>query len=183
MDAISASCKTTYHADTANSGKRPLSAVKWLVLHSTEGGTAAGVARMFSGKGAEGSAHLVVDDKACYRCLDNDEVPWAAPYANTQGFHIEQCGYAAWTAGQWEQHLTMLHRTAYKLALHAKLFNIPLVFVAAAGLKAGHRGVTTHAEVSKAFPNSQGNHHDPGTGYPMTLVLRLALHYKDAMAV
>jgi hypothetical protein len=183
MTAISAPCNTKYHADTANSGKRPLSAVKLLVLHSTEGGTAAGVARMFSGKGAEGSAHLVIDDKACYRCLRNDEIPWAAPSANTQGFHIEQCGYAKWSAAEWEKHLPMLHRVAYKLALHSKAFKIPLVYLDAARLKAGKKGVTTHAQVSLAWPNSQGNHHDPGTGYPMALVLSLAKHYAKEMAV
>ena len=180
MDAIAAACNTQYHADHANSGKRALSAVKLLVLHSTEGGTAAGVARMFSGRGAEGSAHLVVDDKSCYRCLANDEIPWAAPSANTQGFHIEQCGYAAWTAAEWEKHLPMLHRTAYKLAVHSKVFGIPLVVLDAAAVKAGKKGITTHAVISQAFPNNQGNHHDPGANYPMGLVHNLALHYKKA---
>ena len=182
MDAIAATCHTDYMPASKTSGTRPLDAIRLLVLHSTEGGgSAKNVAEFFHGPSAEGSAHLVVDDDACYRCLANEQIPWAAPSANTDGFHIEQVGYAAWTAAEWEKHLNMLHRTAYKLAYHSKLFGIPLVFVDAAGLRAGHKGVTTHAEVSKAYPNSQGNHHDPGTGYPMRLVLNLALHYKKTL--
>lgn len=185
MEPVAASCNTTYHADTANSGKRALSAVKLLVLHSTETppNTAKAVARAFASKSAEGSAHLTVDDISCYRTLANDEIPWAAPSANTQGFHIEQCGYAAWTAAEWEKHLTMLHRTAYKLALHSIAFKIPLVFLDAAALKAGRKGVTTHAQISLAWPNKLGNHHDPGKGYPMSLVINLAIHYKREMNV
>ena len=160
------------------SGTRPISAIKLIVLHSTEGGgSAANVARYFESPSSGGSAHLVIDDAACYRCLRNAEIPWGAPGANTQGFHIEQVGYAAWTQKQWLAHEKMLDRVAYKIAYHAHLFKLPLVFVDAAGLKAGHKGITTHAEVSKAWPNNAGNHHDPGTGYPMQYVIELAKKY------
>ena len=42
-------------------------------------------------------------------------------------------------------------------------------FIDAEGLKAGKKGVTTHAEVSKAFKKS--NHTDPGLGFPMDRIL------------
>lgn len=180
MSAIGANCKTTYKA-SRSSGTRPKGAVKWIVMHSTEGGTAASIARYFASKTAKGSAHLVVDDKDCYRCLSNDQVPWAAPSANTSGFHIEQCGYAAWTTEEWEKHLPMLHRAAYKAAVHCAYFKIPARFCTAADLKAGRKGITTHAEVSKAFPNNEGNHHDPGVGWPRALFLGLVKHYLSAL--
>lgn len=180
MDAIKAPCKTTYRA-AHSSGTRPKSAVKWIVMHSTEGGTAKSNARYFSQKSSEGSAHLVVDDNECYRCLDNNEIPWAAPSANTQGFHIEQAGFAAWTVEEWDKHTHMLHRAAYKAALHCKVFRIPARFVTAAGLKAGRKGITTHAEVSKAFPNNAGNHHDPGVGWPRALFISLVKHYLSTL--
>lgn len=177
MDAITRACRTNYTA-YHHSGTRPNSAVELIVLHSTEGGgSAKNVARYFESPNSGGSAHLVVDDGACYRCLANTIVPWGAPGANTQGFHIEQVGYAAWTDAQWRAHEDMLKRVAYKIAVHAKLFKIPLTFVNAAGLRVGHKGITTHAEVSKAWPNSSGNHHDPGTGYPIHHVLQLAHSY------
>jgi hypothetical protein len=179
MDKISASCRLTYRA-YHKSGTRSQHNIKLIVLHSTEGGgSAAAVARYFTSASSGGSAHLVLDDNACYRCLRNIDIPWGAPGANEQGFHIEQLGYAAWTQKQWLAHEQMLDRAAYKIAYHAHLFKIPLVFLTAAGLKAGKRGVTTHAEVSKAWHKT--DHSDPGSGYPIKYVLALAKKYLEGM--
>lgn len=181
MEKISATCHTLYKA-YHHSGTRPNSAVKWIVMHSTEGGgSAKNVAQYFQSPASGGSAHLVVDDNSCYRCLDNHQVPWGAPGANENGFHIEQVGFAAWTCAEWEQHMHMLHRAAYKAALHCKVFRLPAQFVNAAGLRAGKKGITTHAEVSKAFPNNSGNHHDPGVGWPRALFISLVKHYLSTL--
>jgi hypothetical protein len=163
-DPIKADCLTDYHA-AHHSGTRPLGEITLVVLHSTEGGTAKSVAQYFTSPSSGGSAHLVVDDNHCYRCLTNDQVPWAAPGANTNGFHIEMCGHASWTAAQWKQHLGTLKRAAYKTALHCRLFGIQPVFVNATGLERGREGITTHAEVSAAFPHDSA-HHDPGVDWP-----------------
>lgn len=179
-DPIKADCKTTYKA-AHHSGNRPLSQITLIVLHSTEGGTAEGVARYFTTKASGGSAHLVVDDDHCYRCLTNEQIAWGAPGANSQGFHIEQCGYAKWTAAEWKQHSDTLKRAAFKTAYHCHLFNIPIRFVVAADLVAGRHGITTHAEVSKAWPNSAGNHHDPGTGWPRAYFLSLVTRFYAAL--
>lgn len=179
MDAYSKDCRTTYKA-YHHGGTRLLREVRLIVMHSTESsGTAKDVAHYFSTVQAGGSAHLVVDDTSCYRCLPNTVVPWGAPGANTDGFHIEQVGYADWAAERWMQHQDMLKRGAYKAAIHCKLFKIPATFVTAAGLKAGKSGITTHAEVSKAFPNDAGNHHDPGTGWPAQYFVKLVRAYLE----
>ncbi len=181
-DPIKADCHTDYKA-TRHSGTRPVSAITWIVMHSTEvDATAKEIAESFARPAAEGSTHLVVDDPSCYRCLTNDQVPWAAPGANTNGFHIEQCGFAKWTAAQWMAHKPMLSRGAFKVAYHCHLFNIPPVFVVSHDLGGGKKGVTTHAEVSKAFPNDQGNHHDPGTGWPRSYFMGLVSTYYNQLA-
>jgi hypothetical protein len=174
---VTSVCDTTYTA-RRNSGRRPLSAIKWIVMHDTEGGTAEQIARYFASSAAQGSAHLVVDDTSCYRCLDNDQVPWAAPGANTAGFHIEQCGYARWTSIIWSsKHRATLERAAYKTALHCRRFGIPPYFVEAADLNMGKRGVTTHAECTKAFG---GSHTDPGPGWPRWWFMRrVRAYYKN----
>lgn len=190
---ISAPCDLRYGA-YRSSGHRDPADIRWLVLHSTEVkqrsdrpitarnvASAETIARSFTRPTAHGSAHLVIDDTSCFRCLRNTQIPWAAPSANTKGFHIEQCAFAAWTHDEWMAHEDMLDRVAYKLAYHAWLFKIPLVFLTAQGLRANRRGVTTHAEVSKAFPNSQGNHTDPGSNYPMKYVLALAKRHLTAI--
>lgn len=175
-DKTSADCITKYRA-VHTSGKRPLSDIRLIVLHSTEGGNAEGVARYFTNASSGGSAHLVVDNQHCYRTLDNDDIPWGAPGANTDGFHIEQCGYAAWTNAEWTANKATLLRAAYKTAFHCHKFHIPPTFVDAKGLKAGKKGVTTHAEVSKAFPNNSGNNHDPGTGWPRSYFMTAVRRY------
>ena len=183
--SITDPCKKTFFPAYHNSGTRPLSAVTLIVLHSTEGGTAPSVARYFQEASSGGSAHIVVDDKGCQRCVADTTIPWGAPGANDQGFHIEQCGYAAWTAHQWEQHLPELHRVAYKVAAASKRFRIPIRFCTPTDLAAGKRGVTTHHAVSRwqTAIKAPGDHShtDPGDGYPIDLVLALAAHYKKAM--
>ncbi len=174
-DPVQQACHTDFTA-YHQSGTRPNSAVHLIVLHSTEGGgTARDVAHYFTSPNSGGSAHLVIDDTSCYRCLANTVVPWGAPGANVDGFHVEQVGYAAWTTDMWLAHPGMLERVAY--IVHSHVFSIPITFVKASGLQGGRHGVTTHAEVSKAFPNDAGNHHDPGTGYPLEHVLTLARNF------
>lgn len=170
---INSACDTTYKADKT-SGHRPTSAIKWIVMHDTEGGTARAIAHYFSSELSGGSTHLVVDDDECFRCLRNDQVPWGAQGANYAGFHIEQCGYARWSLVVWKMHLPMLRRAAYKAALHCKLFDIPVRFVKAAELKQGYKGITTHVECTKAFG---GSHTDPGPGWPRYLFMGLVRYY------
>jgi hypothetical protein len=167
-DPLQAPCHKDFYPAYRNSGTRSLSEIKWVVLHSTEGGTAASIARYFFSPSAGGSTHLVVDDKECQRCLPNQAVPWGASGANTAGFHIEQCGFAKWSTVIWKSHLNTLKRAAYKTAFHCKRFGIPLVFLKADDLKAGRRGITTHVECSKAFG---GSHWDPGPGWPRPLFM------------
>ena len=177
--SISAACNTKYKA-RKSSGTRPDSAVKWVVLHDTEGGTAESIARYFASSAAGGSAHLVVDDDDCYRCLTNSQVPWGAHGANYHGFHIEQCGYARWDTATWLKHIRTLRRAAYKTALHCKRFGIPVRYVDHRGLQAGKSGITTHAECSKAFPPNDG-HHDPGTGWPRAVFMGMVRAYRLGM--
>ena len=178
-DPIQADCRVGFKA-SRHSGTRPADSIRWIVLHDTEGGTAWSVARFFADPrepnqgGPSGSAHLVVDDEACYRCLSNEQVPWAAPGANQKGFHIEQVGYAKWSLIVWKKHLKTLQRAAYKTAFHCHKFGIPPRFVAADALKQGFPGVTTHAECTKAFG---GDHTDPGPLWPRTLFMGLVKNY------
>lgn len=174
-DPIKADCRRDFYPAAHQSGRRKLSDVIWIVLHDTEGGTAAGIARYFQSPGAGGSAHLVVDDDACYRCLPNSAIPWGAPGANREGFHIEQCGFARWSAVVWRKHWRTLQRAAYKTALHCALFDIPPVFRTAPELRRRLPGVTTHVEVSRAFGLS--THTDPGPAWPRSLFMRLVRRY------
>jgi hypothetical protein len=157
------------------SGPRKASDIRNIVMHSTEGPTAAGAAGWFANPKSSGSANLVVDGKECYRTVDDLVVPWAAPPLNTKGFHIEQAGYTHWTRAEWLAHTPTLDRAAYKAALRAVEYKIPIRFVGPLGLRLGRRGFTSHAAVSKAF--RQSDHTDPGTGYPWDVFLALVKRY------
>lgn len=172
-DPITAACRRDYKA-VHSSGKRNVKDVIWIVMHDEEAKTAAAAASWFANPKSAGSAHICTDDNVCYRTLDNDETPWAAPGANTKGFHIEQAGYAAWSAVIWKSHMKALNRAAFKAAYHCHLFNIPPRFLWAADLKAGKKGITTHAECTKAFG---GSHTDPGKGWPRRLFLQRVRYY------
>lgn len=157
-----------------DSGPRSKDKIKWIVLHSTEGGTAAGVAGMNSRGG--NSETIVVDDKECYRMLPDLVIPWAAPGANTNGLHIEHCGFARWSRVDWLQHETMLRRSAYKAARWAHMYDIPLRYVGPWGLRVGRKGVTRHMDVTKAWP-WLGTHTDPGAGFPKDKWMTWAKEY------
>lgn len=158
-----------------DSGPRPKSAIKWVVLHSTEGGNAASVAAFFAG-GAQASTHLVVDNKECYRMVPDLVIPWGAPGVNTGGLHIEQCGYARYSRSEWlTDHGQTLDRSAAKAARWAHMYGIPLRWVGPFGLKLGRKGVTTHADASKAF--TPGGHTDPGPGFPKDVWMSRAKSY------
>lgn len=173
-DPIAAPCRLDYYPAIRQSGKRTLSEIKWIVLHSEEASSAKAAAGWFQNSSAQGSAHLCLDDKTCYRSLPNSAIPWGASGANRNGFHIEQAGFARWGEQSWLAHLWTLRRAAYKTAYHCRKFGIPPVFVRAPGLKAGKPGITTHYECSQAFG---GTHWDPGPGWPRKRFMALVRYY------
>lgn len=166
-------CHTDFHA-VHDSGERDPRVIRWIVLHDEEAATAESAARWFANPKSGGSAHLCVDDDTCYRCLPNERIANGAPGANTNGLHIEQAGFAKWSLVLWRSHMGTLRRAAYKTALHCHRFDIPPVFVDAAGLREKRHGVTTHRQVSRAFG---GDHSDPGPFWPRRLFMRLVRSY------
>lgn len=153
-----------------DSGYRPASAIRLIVVHSTEGGTAASVA-MFFHTTAQASTQLAVDDHECYRCVPDDVTPWGAPGVNTSGLHIEHCGFAKWTREEWLAHEKTLRRSAEHAARWAHHYGIPLRWVGPLGLKLRRRGFTRHMDASAAF--TPGGHTDPGPGFPRDVYLSL----------
>ena len=180
FEPYSAPCKSEYKA-SYHGGLRSVHAITLIVEHATQGGTALSNAKYFAepktpDSGPGGSAHLTVDENECYRCLPNNIIAYAAPGANSQGFHIEQCGFSSWNPLTWMKHYRTLNRAAYKTAVHCHLFRIPPVFIFAADIRASKKGVTTHAEVTKAFPNI-GDHTDPGLFWPRRYFMRRVRTY------
>jgi hypothetical protein len=132
-----------------------------------------------------GSWHYAVDPAETIQCSWDRYVCHAAP-PNGHSLHIEMADHPApvpasrvlQAARSWRwagaNHRAMLHRTA-KLTAHLLLaYGLPLEFRTADELRAGAKGWTTHAEVTKAF--RQSTHWDPGH-WPQRRFARLVKRY------
>lgn len=178
--------QTDYSAIT-HGGWRRIADINQIVLHSVEGADLSGadsiaeaVGRMTESPSYGASPHFTVDRDSIQRHLIITKVGWQAAGDNTDTIGIEQAGFAHWSQKKWLEQKSELDRVAWLLAKLNKQTGIPLRFVNASGLRRNTRGVTTHAEVTKAW-GIYGGHTDPGTGYPIRTVLAKARAYREKM--
>ena len=113
------------------------------------------------------SWHYAVDANSITQSLHEGDIAFHAPGLNAAGIGIELSGRAKQTAEEWQDPFSrdMLLLAAELVADICRRHDLPIEFVDAAGLVERDRGITTHAEVSKAFKKS--DHWDPGPGFPM----------------
>lgn len=123
----------------------------------------------------EASANYAVDDDTVVCMVPPERIAWHAPGANQRGIGIEHSGYARQTRAQWldDYSLRMLMLSAELTAHLCARFKIPVQFVMAEHLTRGGKGITTHAEVSKAYRKS--THWDPGPHFPISEYLRFVV--------
>lgn len=149
------------------------------VIHDMEASeenlnTAENIANWFAGKNApRASAHWCHDQDSSVRGVHDKDVAWAAPGANNNGIQHEMAGYARQTRDEWLDgpSLKILERTAAKVKVECMTYGYKPVFVNADGLLRGHRGITTHLEVSRAFRRS--THWDPGYHFPIDVFISM----------
>lgn len=177
---IKSECSTKYRA-IREDGLRKTTDLEWVVIHATEGATADGAAHWFTDNRCQGSANLVVDANICYRTLNDDHIPWAAPPLNKKGFHIEIAGWSSWSRDIWLGHKQAIDRAAFKTALRCHKYHIPVRYVSAGGLLLGRSGITTHRQVSAAFHKS--DHTDPGAYFPMDYFISRVHYYMEEFQV
>jgi len=140
-----------------NSGRRPRPPTL-VVVHCTEGSTAAGAARWFANPRSAGSAQVVVDDTEVWRCVDDMVIAWHARGANTIGLGLEIAGFARWSEAEWMSHRPRLSEAARIHAGWNLKYGIPLV-------RSTTRGYHPHA----GLPGN--DHWDPGPSFPWTFYL------------
>lgn len=168
-----------------NSGPRPATWIRHIIIHSAESRSAAGVAAWFARPTTQASTQLAVDDKECWRMVPDLTIPWGASGANRSGLHIEICGYARWPAGdpgvdpqdEWHEHHAMLNLAAAKCAKWMWRYDLPDRWLRPYELKKGIRGFATHYVVNQAF--GRGDHTDPGPGFPYEWFMQRCRAYHD----
>jgi N-acetyl-anhydromuramyl-L-alanine amidase AmpD len=147
-----------------------------IVIHTMESpekpDTAESVAAWFAGSSApQASAHYCIDANSVVECVRDTDVAWHAPGANHNGIGLEHAGRAAQSAADWSDDYStkLLDLSAQLVAQKCVKYDIPAVWLSAAQLRAGKRGITGHAQVSEAFHRT--DHTDPGTSFPVDAYL------------
>ncbi len=156
-----------------------------IVIHTMESpekpDTAESVAAWFAGSTApQASAHYCIDADSIVECVRDTDVAWHAPGANHNGLGLEHAGRAAQTGGDWSDAYStkLLDVSARLVAQKCAKYDIPAVWLTAAQLRAGKRGITGHAQVSEAFKRT--DHTDPGHSFPVQAYLaRVREHLGD----
>ena len=153
-------------------------AIDVIVIHTMEApekpDTAENIARWFAGPTApRASAHYCIDNNSIVQGVRDQDVAWAAPGCNHNGLQLEHAGYARQRPRDWQDEYSkaMLRLSAGLSSRLCRKHSIPVRWLSAADLKAGRRGITSHANVSAAFRKS--SHWDPGAGFPVTDYLRM----------
>jgi N-acetyl-anhydromuramyl-L-alanine amidase AmpD len=147
-------------------------AIDVIVIHTMESpekpDTAESVAAWFAGSTApQASAHYCIDADSIVECVRDTDVAWHAPGANHNGLGLEHAGRAAQSAADWsdDYSLRLLDLSAELVAQKCDKYDIPAVWLSAAQLRAGKRGITGHVQVSQAFKRT--DHTDPGKFFPV----------------
>lgn len=157
-------------------GKRRDPAI-WIVLHATHGAEgrskAEDCARMFATLPGDTkqkkSSTLVIDTDSVVQCVPFEcEAYHGGANANRYGEGIELCGSADQTRAQWLDALSlpMLAIAAGIVRWRCDVLGIPPTFRSATDLRAHAPGITTHREISRAFPQDT-DHYDPGPHFPI----------------
>lgn len=115
----------------------------------------------------EASWHYAVDSDSITQSVQEANIAWHAPGANSRGIGIELATLGMPPAAQWADayHQKMMTLAAFLAATICNRHKIDPFYVDAAGLLEGRRGITTHAQVSLAF--KRGDHMDPGPDFPI----------------
>lgn len=149
-----------------------------VVLHATvspcQPGGARAVAHYFQQPDAGGLAHYVVDPREIIQCAKENVATWHAP-PNHGSLGVELCDPQSGAGSRWQDanHEAMFRLAAGLVADICDRNHLPRSYVDVAGLKAGHRGITLHHDVSRAF--GQSSHVDPDQAGPFPLQHFLAL--------
>lgn len=128
-------------------------------------GKARQTALYFTLASSGGSAQYVVDVAHEEHCLRDNQIAWHAP-PNPHSIGIEICGQAFYTRAQWlsGEVWPAVERARLRALELSQRHGVPWVRLTPADVKRGQRGLCGHADVSKAF--GQTDHTDPGPNFP-----------------
>lgn len=166
----------------ADSGVRP-EPPRLVAVHTTENGAytpVENVAEWQQDVSNGSSYHILIgtDGRTC-RSNDDEYMPWAAmPTGNRIALHVSLIGRASFTREQWLKYPSQLDALARIIFEWTQLHGIPARWLTAEQVRAGKWGLCGHAEISRAFRES--DHMDPGPGLPRDLILEKVQKMADS---
>lgn len=131
-----------------------------VVVHCTQGSTAAGAASWLMRPSTRASAHVVIDDREGYRLVPDSRKAWHVKNANDRSLGLEIVGFVQWTRAQWLSHMPTLRESARVHAAWNRKYGIPLT-------ESIQRGYHSH----DGMPGN--DHSDPGPNFPWDVYLGL----------
>ncbi len=155
--------------------------VQYVVIHATdntEGPSSAEAGASWDKRRTDGtSTHILVDsDSAVREVQDADRAHHARYHGNEIGLGVEICGYASQTAAQWDDDVSRatLQIAAREVAQMCRDHGLPPVRLSVAEVRAAYyapdgqrpKGICGHIDVTRAYPEDNGTHTDPGSGFP-----------------
>lgn len=155
-------------------------APRLIVLHCTvspEMGTGAeAVARYFARGERRASAHRTADNNSTVISVDDEDTAFAAAGANQDGLHLELVGQPIQSAVEWLDPYSQaeLFQAGLTVREWSRDFGIPLRWLSVAEVADKRtKGLCTHHDVSRAFPDVSTGHWDPGPNFPKDEALRI----------
>lgn len=122
-----------------------------------------------SGWNRQASWHVGVDSDSAVRSVKDSDTAFAAKGANQRGLHLEFAGMPNQTADEWRDTFSLAELARGAVVVRDWLQTHPhtrLRYLDRYALRSGQRGgITTHAEVEKAWPST--GHWDPGPNFPL----------------
>lgn len=152
--------------------------VQLVVIHTTEGaanGTAAENGASYDQRRTDGtSTHYFHDSNSTIQCVrTNDQAHAARAQGNKRGIQHELCTRADSAVWSDAYHQALLRKAAKQAARDAKKWGIPVRHLTVAQVAAGDKGFCGHWDITRAFPQDNGTHTDPGANFPWTQFLNL----------
>jgi hypothetical protein len=141
--------------------------------------TAENVANYFASGKVKASATLCIDNDSIVRSVDDGDVAWAAPGANSDGLQLELAGYANQGKEGWLDVYSraVIENAAKATAQYCVKYGLPVKHLTPAQINAGEKGIVSHADVNATYHKS--THTDPGPTFPWDLLLERLPYYQN----
>lgn len=154
--------------------------ISLIAIHTNEGNnppdvfpdrTAENLAAYLDRPEVQASYHVIVDDDSTVRYLPDTVASWSLLSGNARSLNVCFTGWARWTREEWLIHPAMLVRGAAVVAHWCRLYGIPVRRLSLAQVAGNERGLIGHVDWTHG--KRQGNHTDPGAGFPWVEFLAL----------